>query len=137
MVQLRHDVTSCFSLRRTVRRWQCLIAIEDSDESSPGAGHSAFHRAHGAIADLGGFLISKTSRTNKDEGFALFSRKSLQCASDIGKLSRPTLIVAVAGHGVGVLCVPWDLTPSAPPLGIKLVAQYREQPGFQVRPRHK
>src|SRR6185312_3347365 len=59
-IQLRHDVTSCFSLRRTVRWGQCLIAIENSNQCPPCASDAALHRANSAIADLCGFLIGKS-----------------------------------------------------------------------------
>src|SRR5512135_1242724 len=122
-IQLRHDVTSCFSLRGTIRGRQRLVAIENCDQCASRTCDSALHRAHSAVADFCSFFVRESTGADQYQCFALFRRKRLQCACDVRKFGCPTLILARAGQGFGILRVPWDLTPCPPPFRVELISE--------------
>ena len=111
---------------------QCLFARERVQQRLPAPRHAALHGAFGHAAYFGGLLIGKAGRADQDHGLALLGGQSAQGIGGIAKLKIPPLRIGGRGYVLGRGFIPRRLAPVAPCPGIELIAQYGEQPRFQV-----
>jgi hypothetical protein len=94
----------------------------------------ALDRPHSHPAYLGGFLVRQTFRPDQEQGLTLVEGNVGQSLAEILEVEPGTLLGRSRKPGcIGAVRV-LDLASSLPVLGMKEVAQDREQPGVEVGP---
>ncbi len=97
-----------------------------------GAADTAFDRADGAIADVGGFFVGKTRGADQDQGFALIFRQLVDRLLEVFHVELAHLFGVARkplGHcafGIG------NLPLALAHLAIELVAQDGEEPALEI-----